>query len=280
MEFLYTTDLHGDSQKYKKLLSFAVDNDISLIHLGADLLPKGSDMAIRQELFVGEELKQFYSACRSRNIKVLAFFGNDDIYLFKKQFRKFGTLLDETPYTAENYKFKAYGYVPDYPFRLKTACKLDSPDWSLKEEYYGNPLDVKRPSPSSGEPGSVFFPIRNITEYFRKKGSIQKDLDRISVTGRTIMSIHSPPCSLGLDMCSDRRAVGSAAVLNWIEKSQPLLVLSGHIHESPRVTGLWKVMVGKTTVIQPGQNYSDLTLVRVSLTGTEVQAERINLEVN
>lgn len=125
IKFLYTTDLHGDIDKYRKLLDLAIEHDIDLIHLGADLLPKGSGILKAQKNFVKGYLKSFYIECRDKGINVLAFFGNDDLYTRKKYFRKYAELLDEVPYEQNGYTFKAYGYVPDYRFALKSACKID-----------------------------------------------------------------------------------------------------------------------------------------------------------
>lgn len=84
------------------------------------------------------------------------------------------------------------------------------------------------------------------------------------------MAIHQPPDNLDLDVCrpiicnnkywiwasGKTRKVGSKAVHDWIKKQQPLLVLCGHIHENYAATKVWKVVVGKTTVIQPGQCFT------------------------
>jgi Icc-related predicted phosphoesterase len=45
---------------------------------------------------------------------------------------------------------------------------------------------------------------------------------------------------------------GSVAVRKAIEKYQPLLVLTGHIHESKGV-----VKLNRTTVINPGSEYGE-----------------------
>jgi uncharacterized protein len=85
-----------------------------------------------------------------------------------------------------------------------------------------------------------------------------------------IFNFHAPPYDCTLDECpkldwstdppspvsfggavkSD--SVGSTAVRKVVEKYQPLLMLTGHIHES---RGL--VKVGKTTVINPGSEYGE-----------------------
>ena len=52
MKFLYGTDFHGDQKKYHDILNFAVEHDFKLIHLGADLLPKNSELIKEQKAFI------------------------------------------------------------------------------------------------------------------------------------------------------------------------------------------------------------------------------------
>lgn len=282
LELIYATDLHGQEDKYNTILTYAKANNIKLILLGADLLPKSytyldlqekffiSTLAgktinpkaystfERQKKFITTFLKKFYSDCNELGIDVLAFWGNDDYYPLKKQFKKFSTLLDEVPFSKENYVFKAYQYVQDYPFPLKTGCKLDSTGWVCPESYIGNgPVDI-------ADNGDI-KPIKDIKEYFLKKGTIQEDLENIKVDANTIMLIHQPPVNLCLDVCPGGREVGSQAVYSWVKKEQPLLLLCGHVHESPQVSGIWKAKVGKTLVIQPGQQVSHTTFVHVKI---------------
>jgi len=140
IRLLYATDLHGDTQKYEDVLEFAKEHEIKLIHLGADILPKGPALLKIQKKFVKGYLKHFYARCQYEGIKVLACFGNDDVYTRKKYFREYADLLDEEPYERDGYVFKAYPYVLDYPFGLKTACKLDHALWE-RPGYIGIPCD-------------------------------------------------------------------------------------------------------------------------------------------
>jgi Icc-related predicted phosphoesterase len=268
LQILYATDLHGDLSKFDKVYQFALDTETKLIHLGADLLPKGSNIAVQQKTFIKKDLKEFYKKCEGNGIKVLSFFGNDDLYVMKRFFREYADLLDEKPYTQDGYEFKAYGYVQDFPFGLKTACKLDSPGWKFPETYLSEPVDYT-------EKGWVV--ISDVNKYFAEKGSIEEDLNKIKANDKTIMAIHMPPCSLYLDVCVGGRRVGSKAVLNWIEKNQPFICLCGHIHESPSVTGIWKTVVGKSLVIQPGQLEDDTVAVMVEIEKNDIQTHLIKI---
>ncbi|MEI8133031.1 MAG: hypothetical protein WCG34_11410 [Leptolinea sp.] len=79
----------------------------------------------------------------------------------------------------------------------------------------------------------------------------------------SIFNFHAPPYGYALDLAPeltkdliqavDRKIhVGSRAVANMIQKYKPFLTLHGHIHES---RGIQKV--GRTTMINPGSEYSE-----------------------
>lgn len=87
----------------------------------------------------------------------------------------------------------------------------------------------------------------------------------------SIFNLHAPPYGFALDLAPeltkdliqavDRKIhVGSRAVANVIQKYQPFLSLHGHIHES---RGIQKV--GRTTMINPGSEYSEGVLRGVVL---------------
>jgi len=93
--------------------------------------------------------------------------------------------------------------------------------------------------------------------------------DRLSNPQKSVFNLHDPPISSGLDEAPDltedldlkgggriTKAVGSTAVRQAIEKSQPMLGLHGHIHESKGV-----VKIGRTTCINPGSVYEEGTLL-------------------
>lgn len=239
--FVYVSDLHGNEKRYNEALSCCVSNNIRILHIGADILPKGSGILENQKRFVKGFLRKFFDKASEVNVTVLCHFGNDDIYTRKKYF-DYSTLLDEVPFSSDGYKFEAYGYVPDYPFGLKTACKYDSQVWT-PPTYISTPVEV-------GDAG--FYPIDNIRDYFMKKGTIQDDLIDRPSDKQTIISIHCPPAGLGLDVCIDGRRVGSNAINSWISFRQPLLVLCGHIHESPDMTNIWYNNIGSSIIVQPG----------------------------
>lgn len=96
---------------------------------------------------------------------------------------------------------------------------------------------------------------------------VVKDIDDFS---NVVFNFHCPPkdCTLDLAPKLDTSfdpprpvttageavmiGVGSSAVRDAIEKYQPLLVLTGHIHESRGV-----VKIGRTTIVNPGSEYGE-----------------------
>lgn len=62
-----------------------------------------------------------------------------------------------------------------------------------------------------------------------------------------ILIMHNPPKDTLCDLAGGKFHVGSEGLRQFIEKRQPVLVLTGHIHESFAVD-----KIGDTTVVNPG----------------------------
>jgi hypothetical protein len=89
-----------------------------------------------------------------------------------------------------------------------------------------------------------------------RQPSIAEALDalaQLSPAPETVLVSHSPPRETNCDVTAGRLHVGSRALRSYVERHQPPLVLSGHIHESPRMTGSHRDQIGRTTVVNPGQ---------------------------
>lgn len=66
--------------------------------------------------------------------------------------------------------------------------------------------------------------------------------------------IHHAPPSNSPVCWTGRKSVGDEFLRGWIERYQPDLVLSGHIHNAPFVkNGSWIDRIGKTWVFNPGK---------------------------
>src|SRR5712691_12207079 len=68
-----------------------------------------------------------------------------------------------------------------------------------------------------------------------------------------ILIAHQPPINTRCDVIYENlsefgaKHIGSVAIRKYIEETQPLLVLAGHVHESPAVD-----TIGRTVIVNPG----------------------------
>ena len=157
--------------------------------------------------------------------------------------------------------YTVYGYacVPPTPFLLK--------DWECYDvSVYLDPLCV------APEEGWFSVPVQKERLKFK---TIQQDIQQLAgdqELSRAVFLFHTPPYDTGLDRAAlDGQQVdyapldvhvGSIAVRRFIESRQPLLTLHGHIHESARITGVWKEHIGRTTAISASHDGPELALVR------------------
>jgi Icc-related predicted phosphoesterase len=87
------------------------------------------------------------------------------------------------------------------------------------------------------------------------RAEVQSQLEReaAQVRGRWIWIYHAPP--EGAHTCrTAHKSIGDAFLHQWIEKFQPDMVLSGHIHNAPFVEGgSWIDRIGRTWVFNTGR---------------------------
>ncbi len=257
--FVYVTDLHGNRWRYQRALDLAGEVGAALLINGGDLLPHGR-MHGEQARFIADFLDPHFAACRDRGIRCLLIPGNDDLAVHD-------ALLDAACaryplvsnvarrlVSAGAYDVVGLDLVADFPFRLKDRARMDTRDAPFPRQNSGGLLSV---------PGG-WKEIPDWPAYARTLPTIQDELAALPAPrdpGRAIYLLHGPPAGLGLDVCRGGAAVGSRAVLRFLERVQPLLALHGHIHESPEESGAWKAAVGRTVCVQPGQAPGSLTAV-------------------
>jgi len=208
---------------------------------------------------------------------VLLILGNDDMRSAEPAILA-GTELGLWEYVhnrrAKLSEFLVIGYacVPPTPFRLK--------DW---ERY-----DVSRyvdPDCISPEEGMHSVPV---PDSVLRNTTIKADLEHLvgkDDLSNAIFLFHSPPYQTNLDRAAlDGRMVdhvpldlnvGSIAVRRFIETHQPLLTLHGHVHESARITGLWKDKIGRTHTYSAAHDGPELALVRFRLDDLEASSREL-----
>ena len=252
MRIVYATDLHGRESIYNGVLQRAKQEKAAAIINGGDMFPREF-----QNEFIEGFLADHFDACHDAGIRYLCMPGNDDLAawdtLFNDECQKhwavniFGQVV-----RLGDHEVIGFNFVRDYPFRLKDRCLRDYPNCPDCMQF-GSGL-VSRIT-RHGKEG-----ISNInwSEEIDRRPTMRKALEMLPVPSdmsKAIYVIHDPPASLGLDVCSDGKGVGSVSVREFIEKNQPFLTLHGHIHESPDVSGKWNALVGRTTSVQPGQGH-------------------------
>jgi len=88
-----------------------------------------------------------------------------------------------------------------------------------------------------------------------------------------ILILHSPPKDTNLDITFSKRHVGSPAIKEFIEKRQPVLAISAHIHEA---RGTDKI--GKSVLFYPGALFEGYYGI-AEIKGDEVKCESRKISV-
>ncbi len=263
--FVYVTDLHGHRWRYEQAFALAREAGADLLVNGGDLLPHGR-VHDEQARFIGEFLDPYFAACARHGIRCVVIPGNDDLAAHDPLL---DTVCGRHPHveivarrlaTVGSCDVGGLDLVADFPFRLKDRARMDTRDAAFPPQSSGGLLSV---------PGG-WREIPDWPAYARTLPTIADELAALPAPrdpGRAVYLLHGPPADRGLDVCRGGAAVGSRAVLAFLERVQPRLALHGHIHESPQESGAWKAAVGRTVCIQPGQAPGSLTAVVGSLDG-------------
>ena len=272
MRILYLTDLHGDSAKYDRALEAARSEGVSAVVNGGDMLPRGSG-AKGQEAFIREFLDPHFDAFDREGIAYVTSLGNDDLRIFDDLFDEVCSEhpsvvnLAQRRHELGGFEFIGMNWVVDYPFRLKDRCRMDNDDYEFQEQLGTGILSTQE----------GFVELDDWFGYARTLPTIEQELSmlvRPRDVARAIYVVHMPPSGLGLDQCGHGPCVGSDALRAFIETEQPRLALHGHIHESPEVAGNWRVRLGSTVCVQPGQSERGGPLTWVTIDIDEMTLER------
>ena len=274
MRFLITNDLHQQNQKWKLTVAAVKAEKPQWVFITGDILPKEPfTLASQRDFF--KHIERYLTEMKSLGVEeVFTYLGNDDMALLEGEL---DALQDKELCRNMNNVVNVWGesaiagmpFVRDYPFGMKTWCAPDFP-------HVVNPVQYTTPVTMGGD--GQWLNIPNLADYLKSKKSIGTMLDELDAKipvnekPNAVYMVHQPPSLCGMDICGNGAEVGSPTVLTFIERTQPLLTMHGHIHESPYMTGgCWHKQVGRTHVIQPGQLGTKLHYVTADIEGGSVK---------
>jgi Icc-related predicted phosphoesterase len=117
--------------------------------------------------------------------------------------------------------------------------------------------------------GSNYTPFNTPYEFSEQElaGFLATGFARVKDAENFILVSHPPPVQTKTDRLTNGNHVGSRAVRSFIEEKQPLLCLTGHIHESRGLDH-----IGRTLILNPGM-LKDGGYIEVRYENGELAAE-------
>ncbi|KYC46010.1 MAG: phosphodiesterase [Candidatus Methanofastidiosum methylothiophilum] len=164
--------------------------------------------------------------------------------------KQFDLLLccgDITSFGGEREAKEVIQLVPNMPFYtvFGNCDKSEVRDYIASEGISLHEKEIKIGDYSlGGFGGSNKSPFGTPLEY--EEDQIMAGLSKLSFE-KMILVTHVPPYATKLDRIGNNKPIGSISVKNIIEKRQPLVAISGHVHESRAID-----LIGKTHLLNPG----------------------------
>ena len=267
MRFVYSSDIHGDINKYHKLLNICKKNNINYIVLGGDLLPKyKDDREPIQRDFINNEFDKYCRELQDNNITLIGILGNDDLEIIEEDYykviSKYPNIIDVDNKLAkiEDISFIGLNKVIDAPFKRKDHIVLDEDQVMPKQASEKIYIDsCKR-----------ILTIKEWEKERLKRPKMSYCLNKLPKSnGKTIYILHDPPANIGLDWCRDGDKAGSKDIYNFLYNSNAYMSLHGHIHESYSLSGIWNAKINKTIAIQLGQTELNEELLYYAIIDTD-----------
>jgi len=249
--WFFTSDLHGQYALYEQVAEVASTRRPRVIVIGGDLCPHAadSDGPARQRVFLQGFLVEFARRVRdaSPGTRLLLLMGNDDwcanVDVLEANEGDLWSVIHERVVEIDGVPVAGLSWVPITPFRLKDWERWDDGEPESPARLEGFVSHSGAPAPHRFDPAHRTPTIAAALEALGTR----------SDPARTIFVSHSPPVRTHCDMTYAHSHVGSRALRAFIEARQPPLVLSGHIHESPRISSSYRDAIGRTAIVNPGQ---------------------------
>jgi Icc-related predicted phosphoesterase len=253
--WVFTSDLHGHAPFYSALERLCARHHPSVAILGGDLAPHGvgvDGLALQREFFSGPFRETAQRLKRDTpSLRLFILLGNDDwggnYDVLEAEDGGLWSLLHgrahEVGSEVEPLFLAGLSWVPITPFVIKDWERWDSMDAHAAGRLEGLVSDA-----GGLRPRRLDGPVAGETI-----ADALAELSRLSPPERTVYCLHSPPHGTHCDKMNGGVHVGSRAYREFLQRYQPPLSLSGHIHEAPRMSGHYWDRIGETVVVNPGQ---------------------------
>lgn len=250
-DWFFTSDLHGQTVFYEQLLALIAAHRPQAAIIGGDLCPhaSGRQGIALQRVFLEGFLVEFARRAReaSPQTHLMLMMGNDDWRAnhdcLERHHGALWQALHARSVEVGGVRVAGLSWVPITPFLTK--------DWERWDDG-----DEESPVRLAGHVSRGGELLDHVYDPARRSPSIADALAALAgetPASDTVFVLHSPPRDTHCDVIGAGHHVGSRAIRRFIEAHQPPLVLSGHIHESPRMTSAWRDRIGRTVVVNPGQ---------------------------
>jgi len=276
MDSLFITDIHGNIKALRETIDLALEKfKLKYIIIGGDIAPNIVSVKFKDSEFVIKNKKVYKEEIRDDFVKIIK--TNDfydlkkvsgkipiryELNMTKEEFLSFGKekiglyikhLLDFKFLCFKQKEFiinELFPLIDDYREKgLEFYCMLGNDDFLELEEvfldnskllYINNKFAAIGDKEIFGYPYVISKPFRY--DYWEKSEvDIYNELFdyfKIYTTENIILSIHQPPYGTSLDIVQDDRVhTGSRAIKKLLEEFDFYLILTGHNHESFKMTG-------------------------------------------
>lgn len=292
---IFTADLHGNISQYESLFETALEEGVQSVIIGGDIAAGSTINPLKQKLFITGTLPDIVRTFKNKsNAQVYLMLGNDEVATNAELLDAYnGTLwnhIDRKRFSiTPDYEIVGYPYIPISPFPVKDFEKFDvrpkEEKKGLLKKVFGGDDFVQVGATLEGE---VWTGDRWVKKVFDRKNidtTIEDDLSSTEFTTtpkKTVYVFHCPPYNTDLDVIPSLRHVGSKAIKQFIEKNEPYLVLSGHIHETVDVTNRYSTNIGNSLAMTAGNgvNPSTLSLLVFDLYNPQNTKERKTKRIN
>ena len=271
---IFTADLHGRIDQYESLFETALEQEAQSVIIGGDIAETGSINPLKQELFLTSTLPDIVKTFKNKSdAEIYLILGNDDVATNLDLLEAYngnlwnhihGKRFSITP----DYEIIGYPYIPISPFQVKDFEKFDvrlkeGEKKGLFKKVFGGDDLVQPGSSLEGEVWTGKEWVKKVFDRENIDATIEDDLNSPIFTTnpkKTIYVFHCPPYNTNLDVIPSLRHVGSKAIRQFIEKNEPYLVLSGHVHETANVMNRYSTNIGNSLAMTAGNGTNPSTL--------------------